>query len=124
LLSFLFFLTVRRINLSLRAWQCVITLSSVLCFLRCALFPLSLPIDGRCSPPAPSSLHHPLILSVLFCSLCACSASWALTSHCDPPRATMTLVHSTDYLIEVSAEATDMSCKLFFLSSQHKSICV
>lgn len=35
----------------------------------------------------------------------------------------MTLVHNTVCLVEVSAEAADMSCKLF-LSCQHKSVCV
>lgn len=45
---------------------------------------LSFPIDGCCSPPSPSFLHHPLALSLPFCSLCARSLSWALTSHYDP----------------------------------------
>ncbi len=48
------------------------------------LFSLSLPSVGRCSPPSPSFLPHPLALSLLFCSLCARCVSWALTSRCDP----------------------------------------
>lgn len=87
-LSYVFFLC-WCIHLSPRALQGMITLSSVLRFLQCVPPPtlshfLSFPIDGCCSSPSPSFLHHPLALSLPFCSLCARSLSWALTSHYDP----------------------------------------
>lgn len=83
------------IHLSLRAWQGAITLSSCSLLFLSSVFctvlfspslplSLSLPIVGRCSPPSPSFLPHPPAPSLLFCSLCARSVSWALTSRCDP----------------------------------------
>lgn len=69
----------------------------VLCFLQCALFPPSHSLLMAIVLCPLSFLPHPLALSLLFCSLCARSVSWALTSRCDPtePRWLWYTVQST-----------------------------
>lgn len=114
------------IHLSPRALQGMITLSSVLRFLQCV-------------PPPPSlTFSHFLLMAVVLLPLPLFSITLLLSHSRSVPSvlvlshgpwppimtpAAVTLVHSTVYLVEVSAEATNMSCKLF-LFSQHKSTCV
>lgn len=103
-----------------------------------SLCPLSYVFCNVPPPPLSLTFSHFLLMAVVLLPLPLFSITLLLSHSRSVPSvlvlshgpwppimtpAAVTLVHSTVYLVEVSAEATNMSCKLF-LFSQHKSTCV